>query len=93
MAMEGATLGTNSFENSVFTVYPNPVKHNLNISINTANPVEFKSAQIFDLNGRMVLESMVQNQTISVNQLATGTYVLMLKDTQGKDYSQKFIKE
>lgn len=93
MAMEGATLGTNSFENSVFTVYPNPVKHNLNISINTANPVEFKSAQIFDLNGRMVLESTVQNQTIPVNQLATGTYVLMLKDTQGKDYSQKFIKE
>jgi len=91
--MEGATLGGNSFENTVFTVYPNPVKHNLNISINTANPVEFTSAQVFDLNGRMVLESAVQNQTVPVNQLTTGTYILMLKDSQGKDYSQKFVKE
>ncbi|MBF6642290.1 VCBS repeat-containing protein [Flavobacterium sp. J49] len=92
-ALEGATLGTNSFENSVFTVYPNPVKNNINITINTANPVEFTSAQIFDLNGRMVQQSGVQNQTITVDQLATGTYILMLKDSQGKDYSQKFVKE
>jgi len=93
LVTEGATLGNNSFENSVFTVYPNPVKNNINITINTANPVEFASAQIFDLNGRMVQESGVQNQTITVNQLATGTYILKLKDTQGKDYSQKFVKE
>nr|WP_294776230.1 FG-GAP-like repeat-containing protein [uncultured Flavobacterium sp.] len=93
LVTEGATLGGNAFENTVFTVYPNPVKHNLNITISTANPVEFTSAQIFDLNGRMVMESAVQNQTIPVNQLATGTYILMLKDTQGKDYSQKFVKE
>ncbi|NNT71799.1 T9SS type A sorting domain-containing protein [Flavobacterium sp. IMCC34852] len=92
-ALEGATLGTNAFENSVFTVYPNPVKNNINIAINTANPVEFTSAQIFDLNGRMVQENAVQNQTITVNQLAKGTYILKLTDTQGKDYSQKFVKE
>ncbi len=91
--VEGATLGDNIFESSVFTVYPNPVKNNININMNTANPVEFTSAQIFDLNGRMVQESGVQNQTISVYQLAAGTYILKLKDNQGKDYSQKFIKE
>jgi uncharacterized protein YaiE (UPF0345 family) len=92
-AVEGATLGVAAFENSVFTVYPNPVKNNINISINTANTVEFKTAQIYDLSGRMVQQTAVVNQTISVNNLATGTYILMLRDSQGKDYSQKFIKE
>ncbi|WP_291131346.1 FG-GAP-like repeat-containing protein [Flavobacterium sp. UBA7682] len=93
LVVEGATLATNAFETSVFTVYPNPVKSIINISINTANPVEFKLAQIYDLNGRMVQESAVQNQSIVVDHLATGTYILMLRDTQGKDYSQKFVKE
>lgn len=41
----------------------------------------------------MVQESAVQNQSIVVDHLATGTYILMLRDTQGKDYSQKFVKE
>jgi hypothetical protein len=91
--MEGASLGGNSFENSVFTVYPNPVKNNINITVNTMNPVEFTTAQIFDINGKMVQESAIQNQTIVVDKLATGTYILILRDTQGKDYSQKFVKE
>lgn len=91
--VEGSTLNTNSFENSVFTVYPNPVKHNINIALNTANPVEFESATIFDINGRMVQQSTIQNQTIVVDKLAAGTYILKLKDNQGKDYSQKFVKE
>jgi hypothetical protein len=93
MVVEGATLGTNAFETSVFTVYPNPVKNIINISINTANPVEFKSALVYDLNGRIVHESAVENNSIVVDHLATGTYILMLRDLQGKDYSQKFVKE
>jgi hypothetical protein len=35
----------------------------------------------------------VANQTVTVNHLAKGTYILMLRDSNGKDYSQKFIKE
>lgn len=91
--MEGASLNNSSFENSVFTLYPNPVKNNINIAVNTANPVEFASAMIFDLNGRMVQQGAIQNQTIVVDKLATGTYILKLKDSQGKEYSQKFVKE
>jgi hypothetical protein len=93
MVVEGATLATNAFETSVFTVYPNPVKSIINISITTSNPVDFKLAQIYDLNGRMIQESTIENQSITVDDLATGTYILMLRDAQGKDYSQKFVKE
>jgi hypothetical protein len=89
----GATLGNNSFENFVFTMYPNPVKNIINISINTANPVEFISAEIYDLTGRRVQTSLVQNQSVNVDLLSTGTYILKLTDSNNENYSQKFIKE
>ena len=91
--VEGATLGTNSFENFVFTMYPNPVKNTINISINTANPVEFISAEIYDLTGRRVQSTSVQNQSVNVDLLPTGTYILQLTDSNNENYSQKFIKE
>ena len=91
--VEGATLGNNSFENFVFTMYPNPVKNTINISINTANPVEFISAEIYDLTGRRVQTSLIQNQSVNVDLLSTGTYILKLTDSNNENYSQKFIKE
>jgi hypothetical protein len=93
LVVEGATLGTNSFENFVFTMYPNPVKNIINISINTANPVEFISAEIYDLTGRRVQATSVQNQSVNVDLLPTGTYILQLTDSNNENYSQKFIKE
>ncbi|MGL2963702.1 FG-GAP-like repeat-containing protein [Flavobacterium sp. RSB2_4_14] len=91
--VEGSTLGINSFESSVFTMYPNPVKNNITIAINTANPVEFTTAEIYDLTGRRVQVTTVINQNVGVDALATGTYILKLTDTNNKNYSQKFIKE
>lgn len=91
--VEGQTLGTNSFDSFVFTVYPNPVRNIINININTTNPVEFNSAVIYDLNGRMVQQAKVENKTVNVDALAKGTYILKLKDEYSREYSQKFIKE
>ena len=91
--VEGQTLGNNSYDSFVFTVYPNPVKNIINININTTNPVEFNSAVIYDLNGRMVQETKVENKTVNVDTLAKGTYILKLKDEYSREYSQKFIKE
>ncbi|NBU81501.1 MAG: T9SS C-terminal target domain-containing protein [Flavobacteriaceae bacterium] len=91
--VEGATLGTNSLENNVFTMYPNPVKNIINISINTANPVELINAEIYDLTGRRVQANLGKNQSINVDFLSTGTYILKLTDSNNKNYCQKFIKE
>jgi hypothetical protein len=90
---EGSSLGTNSFDSFVFTVYPNPVKNIINININTTNPVEFNSAVIYDLNGRMVQQTVVENKSVNVDALAKGAYILKLKDEYNREYSQKFIKE
>jgi hypothetical protein len=90
--VEGSTLGVNSFTTNAFTLYPNPVKNVITISLaNTA--ISLKSAEIFDLNGRRVLESAITNNTINVDKLAIGTYILVVRDVNNKDYTQKFIKE
>jgi hypothetical protein len=89
--VESATLAVNSYANSEFSMYPIPAKQVLNIKTNTN--VEMKSAQVFDLNGRSVLKSPLTNSTLNVETLPTGTYILLLKDASGKDYSEKFIKE
>ena len=69
------------------------IKNIINISINTANPVEFISAEIYDLTGRRVQTGLVQNQSVNVDLLSTGTYILKLTDSNNENYSQKFIKE
>ncbi|WP_300567566.1 FG-GAP-like repeat-containing protein [Flavobacterium sp.] len=91
LVVEGATLSTSDFANSDFSVYPNPAKSILNIKVKTDNAVQ--SAQVYDLTGKLVLESEVKNEAISVESLSSGTYILLIRGENGKDYSQKFIKE
>jgi hypothetical protein len=59
----------------------------------TNSTIDLKSAEVFDLNGRRVLEATVTNHAINVEKLATGTYILVVRDFTNKDYTQKFIKE
>lgn len=88
---EGSTLAISDFKNAGFSLYPNPAKKVLNIK--SDNKVIYKKAQVFDLNGKLVLESKVENSILNIEKLSIGTYILLLKDQNNKDYSQKFIKE
>ncbi len=89
--VEGSTLGVNDFANTTFTLYPIPAKDVLHITSTT--DVEFASAKIFDLTGRIVLETSLTNEmNINVQSLTSGSYILLLNDESGKAYSQKFIK-
>ena len=92
LIVEGSSLAVNSFTNSDFTMYPNPVKKTINWTINS-NTMELKFAQIYDLNGRRLMETVITNNSINVENIANGTYLIVVKDSQGKNYSQKFIKE
>ena len=55
--------------------------------------ITLATAQIFDLQGRSIQKSSITNTTINVEKLVTGTYILLLTDTDGKEYTSKFIKE
>lgn len=89
--VEGATLAVESFDNSQFSLYPNPAQNVLNIKTN--DNLVMKLAQVYDLNGKLILESDLVTPSINVETLATGTYIILLRDTKGKDYSQKFLKD
>ena len=89
--VEGSTLAVGEFTTNGFSIYPIPAKDILNIKI--VDGISMKSAQIYDLTGRMVLESNLTNDSINVSSLTTGNYILLMKDDNGKAYSQKFIKE
>ncbi len=92
LVVEGSSpLGNANFTNSAFSLYPNPAKNILNI--NTNENVAMKLAQIYDITGKLVIDTTVTNLSINVEKLSAGTYLLLLRDEAGKDYSRKFIKE
>ncbi len=91
LVVEGSTLSTETFSSSDLTIYPIPTKGVLNIKSDMS--ITFETAQIYDLSGRKVLTTTVENDTVNVQTLSSGTYILTLKNTDGKEHSQKFIKE
>lgn len=86
---EGTTLAIEDFSHTAFRIFPNPVKQILNIK---STNITMKSAQIYDLTGRLVMKAVLTNSGIAVDTLNAGTYILLLKDINGQDHLQKFIK-
>lgn len=92
--IEGSTLSVNGNAVSIFTIFPNPAKEFLSIQLNSNTTEKLKFAQIFDLQGRLVSESILSDASkVNIESLQNGTYILLLKDERGKGYSQKFVKE
>lgn len=90
---EGSTLSVNSNTYSEFSIYPNPTKGLLNINMKSNSSETFKSAEIFDLTGRSVLHTPLTSMKLNIESLQSGTYLLVLRNKDGKGFTQKFIKE
>jgi hypothetical protein len=84
-------LATVAPASSFFNITPNPVNDVINITFKNSTS-EIASAQIVDLVGKVVLKPTVTTNTIDVKSLANGTYILVLKDKDGKQTSEKFLK-
>lgn len=75
----------------LIAVYPNPSDDIINIkSKNDFVPVE---AKLYETSGRIVLQTKVERNSISIKQLNSGIYLLVLIDKNGKIYSQKITKK
>jgi hypothetical protein len=91
LVVEGEhVLGNIGFENSLFKLYPNPVKENL--QINGGDNLNIVKASIYDLSGKLIKAVEVTNATIPVQFLSHGTYIISLIDSTGKQHLSKFIK-
>jgi hypothetical protein len=90
--VEGSTLSNNEFTNANLSVFPIPAKNVLNIK-NNSN-LNLIKADVFDMNGRKVISSTpIENNQIRIESLQTGTYILMLFDSNQKTFSQKITVE
>ncbi|MEE1897181.1 T9SS type A sorting domain-containing protein [Flavobacterium rakeshii] len=85
-----AILNITDAENSLFKLYPNPAKDYIQVE---AKNIEIKRALIYTINGRIVSDSQITNNTISIKELAQGTYAVILQDNTGKYHTSKIIKE
>jgi hypothetical protein len=87
---EGATLTIEDSELSKLVIYPNPVKDIL--TINTPAIITNRIATVFDINGKRILNSKLEANTLDVSQLQSGVYFLRL-EANGKSVKRKFIKQ
>lgn len=86
----GNTLGTENYEFSKFTIYPNPTSDL--IQIETPDEIIIKNVSIFDINGRLISRNIqIQNDRISLKTLKSGTYLIEFDTGKGKTI-KKIVK-
>lgn len=69
------------------TLWPNPTNTELHIG-----DIKSGSVSIYDITGKQVLYTTVNNNAINVSQLPVGTYILQVFDGQQTHYG-KFVKQ
>ncbi|WP_299223796.1 Ig-like domain-containing protein [uncultured Aquimarina sp.] len=76
-------LSTDEFDNDTFTIYPNPTKGNVHISV----PID--KVTVFDYNGKKVLETT--KNTFNLSGLESGIYIINIQ-TKEKQITKRIIK-
>lgn len=69
-------LSESDFENISFNLFPNPTSIGF-VNISSVNSDEI-NAKVFDILGKQVLESSVENNQLNVSNLNAGVYILRL---------------
>ncbi len=87
-----ATVTITVSSNSPVAVWPNPARDAIHIH-NESNNAASK-AWVFDQQGRLMNESLLQpgDNTIRMNAMPTGTYVVRVQLANGNAYNQKLVK-
>jgi endonuclease/exonuclease/phosphatase family metal-dependent hydrolase len=81
-----STLSSPEYSENIWTVYPNPVKYELNINgLDLANETD---TAIYDITGRQVFSEKVSQNSVNVSSLPSGIYILKIGNKSGK-----FVKE
>jgi hypothetical protein len=80
----------NPSENNYFSIYPNPVKNELNLS--TKQATKIYSLSIYNTLGQQVQTTTNPEKTIEVTGLKTGNYIVKVTTDKGVS-SSKFVKE
>jgi len=87
--VEGSFLNTSEVQEvqQALAIYPNPA-HDM-VYFKAQKDFVPTEVKIYDLTGRVVLQSKIEGDSVSVKQLNAGNYMLVLTDKNGKRLSQK----
>lgn len=88
--LAGQNLSNEEFSSSKISIYPNPTKNILNISLDDKTTID--SIIITDLLGKKIIEQTNNPTTVNIEKLAKGVYVLEIYIDDKKE-TKKFIKE
>lgn len=88
VTVTATTLATSDVNKTKLSIYPNPTTDVLNIKSDS----KVKSADIYDISGKLVKSVEVADGKINVQELANGSYVLKVSSEKGAT-SHKFIKK
>lgn len=84
----GGTLGTTTNNIAGFKMYPNPVSNGTLFIDTTANAE--KSVKVYDVLGKLVLNTTTSDNAVNVSALHTGVYIINITE-EGKTASGKLI--
>lgn len=88
-SIDASTLGVDALDPSQFRFYPNPVQDILNIKV--TEPLQYI---VYSLEGRLIQEGRLQENTNTLNlsQLPVGVYMLKLQNSLGQQHTLKLVK-
>ena len=87
LAYAGGASAVSDLQKESVSVYPNPAQNYISLK------EEFKSVQIYNVSGSMIMSIQENQSQIDVSGLASGVYFIMMKALNGEVMQSKFIKE
>lgn len=79
-------------ENAVsLEIHPNPANNILNISFSDDNECEF--VKIYSIDGRLLLSQNDNFETINLANLTPGLYLIKVRMSDGKEFTERIVKE
>jgi len=92
VACGGAPLeGPSEVNSTRFGIYPNPASDQLYFNVEA----QLSSYEVLNMLGQRLLKGNLQvsQNSISIESLSVGTYIVNFKTKDGKAFTQKIIKE
>ncbi|GAB3969648.1 hypothetical protein GCM10028806_16270 [Spirosoma terrae] len=73
------------------TLWPNPTKASLQVSVSSRQPID--QLQVFDLKGNPLLHPVTATPMVNTSSLLPGTYVLEVQTQDGQRLRRRFLKQ
>lgn len=83
-------MGTQDVNNSFFSIYPNPAENVINIA--SEKNMEIQEINIYNVEGRLVINHSADSSAIDISALPKGMYILKILSKKGTEV-HKFLKK